>query len=181
METVNTFTRYTSITGRDPFDDLRLLSFYESLFRNDIEYEPFITLLSDMLSAILFAKSKDSISEYEQSYDFYKEDGTEMGIMDASETLMKSFEVIGDGGVANDNVSKPPSSDDLSILDEDERRLLKHQASRKKNSVMVLLSNAIQVGASLDVIMDMEYTQAVNFINYRAELLEKQHKQSKNK
>lgn len=189
METVKTFARYTSISGRDPFDDLRLLSFYESLFRNDIEYESFINLLIEMLSILEFSRTKESVTDYTQTFEIYNDDGVEMGLLEASSTLMKSFDIVlGETSTQKaerieiDGVSKDsPMLAPVSVLDEDGRRLLKSRAMRKNNTVMVLLSNAIQVGASLDVIMEMEYTHAVSFINYRAEVLEKQYNQKKNK
>lgn len=58
---------------------------------------------------------------------------------------------------------------------------MRHTASQKKNALFMLLSNCIQVGMSIESILDMEYEQAVNLINFRAKKLEDDNKKMNNK
>ena len=41
------------------------------------------------------------------------------------------------------------------------------------------MSNIIQVGMTIESLIDMEYEQAVNLVNYRAKILEEQHDEQK--
>ena len=41
METVRAFVRYQSITGRDPFDDFRMLEFNSKLLEAGVDSMPY--------------------------------------------------------------------------------------------------------------------------------------------
>lgn len=177
METVRAFVRYQSITGRDPFDDFRMLEFNSKLLEAGVDSMPYFELLSEMANVLEFAKTNKSIDKYEQNLDL---DFTEaLTIIKVAYTSL----TLGDAPAV-----KPGNEDLAAIIETSKeltpddpltRRLLEHQAKTKKNAVNILLSNVIQVGGTIESILPMEYEQAVNFINYRALVLQKQNKQQR--
>lgn len=183
MDSVRTFVRYQSIMGTDPFDDFRMLEFNSKLFIHGVDATQYIKLLSEMTSAILYSRTNKQIENY------YFSDEIEM--MDAISIVTSSFEsVMVDDKPKNKNndthvdeslidiVNKNKVND---VTDIQQRLIMKHMASQKKNALFMLLSNCIQVGMSMESIFDMDYEQAVNLINFRAKKLEDDNKKMNNK
>ena len=180
MESVNTFIRYQSVTGRDPFDDFRMLEYYSKLFVAGIDGMPYIELLSEMASALDFAAGDLPIGKYVP-----KDDGS---MIDAIHSIMKAFTSVTAADKKNKKDENEDSeylskiikrSQDLDIKNKLDRAVMKFNASRKKNAVSQLLSNAIQVGMTIESILPMDYEQAVNLVNFRAKTLEEQQQKSK--
>lgn len=180
MESVNTFIRYQSVTGRDPFDDFRMLEYYSKLFVAGIDGMPYIELLSEMASALDFAAGDLTIGKYVPKDD--------ESMADAIHSIMKAFTSV----TATDKKNKKDEnedseylsniikrSQDLDIKNKLDRAVMKFNASRKKNAVSQLLSNAIQVGMTIESILPMDYEQAVKLVNFRAKTLEEQQKSKK--
>lgn len=183
MDSVGTFVRYQSIMGTDPFDDFRMLEFNSKLFINGIDASPYIKLLSEMASAIIYSRTRNPIENY------YFSDEIEM--MDAISIVISSFEsvIVDDKPKTKNNnlnvdeslieiVNKNKADD---VTDIQQRLIMRHTASQKKNALFMLLSNCIQVGMSIESILNMEYEQAVNLINFRAKKLEDDNKKMNNK
>lgn len=180
MESVNTFIRYQSVTGRDPFDDFRMLEYYSKLFVSGVDGMPYIELLAEMASALDFAAGDLPIGQYAQKDD--------ESMADAVHSITKAFTSVTvvekkdkqDDDENSEYLSKIiERSQDLDIKNKLDRAVLKFNASRKKNALSQLLSNAIQVGMTIESILPMDYEQAVKLVNFRAKVLEKQ--QQKNK
>lgn len=180
MESVNTFIRYQSVTGRDPFDDFRMLEYYSKLFVAGIDGMPYIELLSEMASALNFAAGDLPIGKYVPKDD--------ESMADAIHSIMKAFTSVTaidkknkkDENEDSEYLSKIiKRSQDLDIKNKLDRAVMKFNASRKKNAVSQLLSNAIQVGMTIESILPMDYEQAVKLVNFRAKTLEEQQQKSK--
>ena len=182
MESVNTFIRYQSVTGRDPFDDFRMLEYYSKLFVAGIDGMPYIELLAEMASALNFAAGDLPIGKYVPSDD--------ESMVDAIHLITKAFTSVtadnkkdkqdkqdDDDSEYLSNIIK--RSQDLDIKNKLDRAVMKFNASRKKNAVSQLLSNAIQVGMTIESILPMDYEQAVKLVNFRAKELEEQQQKSK--
>lgn len=184
MESVNTFIRYQSVTGRDPFDDFRMLEYYSKLFVAGIDGMPYIELLSEMASALDFAAGDLPIGKYVPKDD--------ESMADAIHSITKAFTSVTSADKKNkkdENENEDSEylssiikrSQDLDIKNKLDRAVMKFNASRKKNAVSQLLSNAIQVGMTIESISPMDYEQAVKLINFRTKTLEKQQQKSKKK
>lgn len=180
MESVNTFIRYQSVTGRDPFDDFRMLEYYSKLFVAGVDGMPYIELLAEMASALNFAAGDLPIGKYVPSDD--------ESMTDAIHSVMKAFTSVTAADKKNKKDENEDSeylskiikrSQDLDIKNKLDRAVLKFNASRKKNAVSQLLSNAIQVGMTIESILPMDYEQAVKLVNFRAKTLEEQQQKSK--
>lgn len=180
MESVNTFIRYQSVTGRDPFDDFRMLEYYSKLFVAGIDGMPYIELLAEMASALDFAAGNLPIGKYVPKDD--------ESMADAIHSIMKAFTSVTTADKKNKKDENEDSeylskiikrSQDLDIKNKLDRAVMKFNASRKKNAVNQLLSNAIQVGMTIESILPMDYEQAVKLINFRAKELEEQQQKSK--
>lgn len=182
MESVNTFIRYQSVTGRDPFDDFRMLEYYSKLFVAGVDGMPYIELLAEMASALNFAAGDLPIGKYVPSDD--------ESMADAIHLITKAFTSVtaDDKKVKQDddedseylsNIIK--RSQDLDIKNKLDRAVMKFNASRKKNAVSQLLSNTIQVGMTIESILPMDYEQAVKLVNFRAKRLEEQQQKNKKK
>lgn len=180
MESVNTFIRYQSVTGRDPFDDFRMLEYYSKLFVAGIDGMPYIELLSEMASALNFAAGDLPIGKYVPKDD--------ESMADAIHSVMKAFTSVTAADKKNKKDENEDSeylskiikrSQDLDIKNKLDRAVMKFNASRKKNAVSQLLSNAIQVGMTIESILPMDYEQAVKLVNFRAKTLEEQQQKSK--
>lgn len=177
MDTVKTFVRYVGLTNRDPFDDVRMLNFYSRLADVGVDYQSYFELLAEMASVLHYARTREPLDGYTMTYDLKNDDGSDFTLEDAIDYVMSSFK-------SNKIVNVDSKLDTTGHIDEfdldptnlADRALMKHEASKKKNAVNVLLSNIIQVGASMDVVLDMEYVQAVDFINHRAKILKEQYK-----
>lgn len=183
MESVNTFIRYQSVTGRDPFDDFRMLEYYSKLFVAGVDGMPYVELLAEMASALNFAAGNLSIGKYVPKDD--------ESMADAIHSVMKAFTSV----TADDKKDKKDKQDDdedseylsniikksqdLDIKNKLDRAVMRFNASRKKNAVSQLLSNAIQVGMTIESILPMDYEQAVKLVNFRAKVLEEQQQKSK--
>lgn len=180
MESVNTFIRYQSVTGRDPFDDFRMLEYYSKLFVAGIDGMPYIELLSEMASALNFAAGDLPIGKYVPKDD--------ESMADAIHSVTKAFTSVTAVDKKNKKNENEDSeylsniikrSQDLDIKNKLDRAVMKFKASRKKNAVSQLLSNAIQVGMTIESILPMDYEQAVKLVNFRAKTLEEQQQKSK--
>lgn len=180
MESVNTFIRYQSVTGRDPFDDFRMLEYYSKLFVAGIDGMPYIELLSEMASALNFAAGDLPIGKYVPKDD--------ESMASAIDSIMKAFTSVTAADKKNKKDENEDSeylskiikrSQDLDIKNKLDRAVMKFNASRKKNAVSQLLSNAIQVGMTIESILPMDYEQAVKLVNFRAKTLEEQQQKSK--
>lgn len=180
MESVNTFIRYQSVTGRDPFDDFRMLEYYSKLFVAGIDGMPYVELLSEMASALDFAAGDLPIGKY-----VLKDDES---MADAIHSVTKAFTSVTANNKKNKQNDDEDSeylssiikrSQDLDIKNKLDRAVMRFNASRKKNAVSQLLSNAIQVGMTIESILPMNYEQAVKLVNFRAKILEEQQQKSK--
>ena len=180
MESVNTFIRYQSVTGRDPFDDFRMLEYYSKLFVAGIDGMPYVELLAEMASALDFAAGNLPIGKYVPRDD--------ESMADAIHLITKAFTSVTAADKKNKQDEDEDSeylsniikrSQDLDIKNKLDRAVMKFNASRKKNAVSQLLSNAIQVGMTIESILQMDYEQAVKLVNFRAKTLEEQQQKSK--
>lgn len=178
MDSVRTFIRYQSITASDPFDDLRVLEYQSKLLDSNVENE-YIEILSSMVSAFTFARTDGKIEDYIMDEDLSLSKG--IGTLS---TVFKSIRENEDlkrkEKESKDKLSEYLSiNQDLDIKNIVDRRILKYNAYKKNNALSTFMSNIIQVGMTIESLIDMEYEQAVNLVNYRAKILEEQHDEQK--
>ena len=181
MDSVKTFVRYQSITGTDPFDDYRVLCYYGWLSKAGLKLGDYFEKLASMASAIAYAKTDKPIDAYTKTYDLKRPDGTDYTMIDAAEEVASSFIVTTSSN--HDNSLLKADKEALSQLHQQEnfdpndkydRYLMEKEVNKKLNVVSHLLQNAKQTGFDLTEIYDLEYMQAVNLINGRIKILNKQ-------
>lgn len=184
MDSVKTFVRYQSITGNDPFDDYRVLCYYGWLSKAGLKLGDYFEKLAYMASAIAYAKTEKPIDSYTKTYDLKRPDGTDYTMIDAAEEVASSFVLTTssnhDTGLLEadrEALSQLHQQENFDPTDKYDRYLMGKEVNKKSNAVSHLLQNAKQVGFSLTEIYDLEYMQAVNLINGRIKVLNKQRKQ----
>lgn len=171
METVRTFVRYVNAAGTDAFDDVRLFSYYAQLANAGKYSDGFLDITIKLYSALTFAKGNTPIDEYEEKAD--------VSMDEAVEVIGKAFQSIYD-----DTDTKPMVTSNKVVLEQPEfdienkaqMRIEKYRAHKKNNATFMLLHNALQVGADIASLYDMEYETARNFIEYRVKLLNEENK-----
>lgn len=184
MDSVKTFVRYQSITGNDPFDDYRVLCYYGWLSKAGFKLSEYFEKLASMASAIAYAKTKKPIDSYTKTYDLKRPDGTAYTMIDAAEEVASSFVVTTSSNhdtrlleADKEALSQLHRQENFDPTDKYDRYLMGKEVNKKSNAVSHLLQNAKQVGFDLTEIYDLEYMQAVNLINARVKILNKQRKQ----
>lgn len=184
MDSVKTFVRYQSITGNDPFDDYRMLCYYGWVSKAGLELDKYFELLASMASALTYAKTANPIDSYRMTYDLKRSDGASYTLEDAAVTVASSFRITTQSSHESNllmtdkkAIAQLNNQNDLDSSDKYDRYLKLKEASKKYNAVSKLLQNAKQVGFDLTEIYDLEYMQAVNLINGRIKVLNKQRKQ----
>lgn len=184
MDSVRTFVRYQSITGNDPFDDYRVLCYYGWLSKAGLKLSEYFEKLASMASAIAYAKTEKPIDAYTKTYDLKRPDGTDYTITDAAEEVASSFIVTTSSNhdtslleADKEALSQLHQQDNFDPNDKYDRYLMEKEVNKKSNAVSHLLQNAKQVGFDLTEIYDLEYMQAVNLINGRIKILNKQRRE----
>ena len=184
MDSVRTFVRYQSITGNDPFDDYRLLCYYGWLSKAGLKLSEYFEKLASMASAFAYAKTEKPIDAYTKTYDLKRPDGTEYTMIDAAEEVASSFTVTTSSNhdasllkADKEALSQLHQQENFDPNDKYDRYLMRKEVDKKSNVVSHLLQNAKQTGFDLTEIYDLEYMQAVNLINGRIKVLNKQRKQ----
>lgn len=184
MDSVKTFVRYQSITGNDPFDDYRVLCYYGWLSKAGMKLSEYFEKLASMASAIAYAKTEKPIDSYTKTYDLKRPDGTDYTMLDAAEEVASSFVVTTSSNhdtsllkADKEALSQLHQQENFDPTDKYDRYLMGKEVDKKSNSVSHLLQNAKQVGFNLTEIYDLEYMQAVNLINGRIKVLNRQRKQ----
>lgn len=183
MDSVKTFVRYQSITGNDPFDDYRLLCYYGWLSKAGLKLSDYFEKLASMASAIAYAKTEKPIDAYTKTYDLKRPDGTDCTMIDAAEEVASSFALTTSSNhdtslleADKEALSQLHQQENFDPTDKYDRYLMGKEVDKKYNAVSQLLQNAKQVGFDLTEIYDLEYMQAVNLINGRVKILNKQRK-----
>lgn len=181
MDSVKTFVRYQSITGNDPFDDYRVLCYYGWLSKAGLKLSDYFEKLAAMASAIAYAKTDKPIDAYTKTYDLKRPDGTDYTMIDAAEEVASSFIVTTSSNhdtsllkADKEALSQLHRQENFDPNDKYDRYLMEKEVNKKLNVVSHLLQNAKQVGFDLTEIYDLEYMQAVNLINGRIKILNKQ-------
>lgn len=181
MDSVRTFVRYQSITGNDPFDDYRVLCYYGWLSKAGLKLGDYFEKLAAMASAIAYAKTDKPIDAYTKTYDLKRPDGTDYTMIDAAEEVASSFIVTTSSNhdtsllkADKEALSQLHQQENFDPTDKYDRYLMEKEVNKKLNVVSHLLQNAKQVGFDLTEIYDLEYMQAVNLINGRIKILNKQ-------
>lgn len=181
MDSVKTFVRYQSITGSDPFDDYRVLCYYGWLSKAGLKLSNYFEKLAAMASAIAYAKTDKPIDAYTKTYDLKRPDGTDYTMIDAAEEVASSFIVTTSSNhdtsllkADKEALSQLHQQENFDPTDQFDRYLMEKEVNKKLNVVSHLLQNAKQVGFDLTEIYDLEYMQAVNLINGRIKILNKQ-------
>ena len=184
MDSVKTFVRYQSITGNDPFDDYRVLCYYGWLSKAGLKLSDYFEKLASMASAIAYAKTDKPIDAYTKTYDLKRPDGTDYTIIDAAEEVASSFIVTTSSShdtsllkADKEALSQLHRQENFDPNDKYDRYLMEKEVNKKLNVVSHLLQNAKQTGFDLTEIYDLEYMQAVNLINGRIKILNRQRKQ----
>ena len=184
MDSVKTFVRYQSITGNDPFDDYRVLCYYSWLSKAGLKLGDYFEKLASMASAIAYAKTANPIDSYRMTYDLKRSDGASYTLEDAAEEVASSFAITTSSNhdanlleADKEALSQLHQQENFDPTDRYDRYLMGKEVDKKSNAVSHLLQNAKQVGFSLTEIYDLEYVQAVNLINGRIKILNKQRKQ----
>ena len=184
MDSVKTFVRYQSITGNDPFDDYRVLCYYGWLSKAGLKLSDYFEKLASMASAIAYAKTGKPIDAYTKTYDLKRPDGTDCTMIDAAEEVASSFKVTTSSNhdtsllkADKEALSQLHRQENFDPTDKYDRCLMEKEVGKKSNAVSHLLQNAKQVGFDLTEIYDLEYMQAVNLINGRIKVLNRQRKQ----
>ena len=183
MDSVKTFVRYQSITGNDPFDDYRVLCYYGWISKAGLKLSDYFEKLASMASAIAYAKTEKPIDSYTKTYDLKRPDGTDYTMIDAAEEVASSFVVTTSSNhdtsllkADKEALVQLHRQENFDPTDKYDRYLMEKEVNKKSNAVSHLLQNAKQVGFSLTEIYDLEYMQAVNLINGRIAILNKQRK-----
>lgn len=183
MDSVRTFVRYQSITGNDPFDDYRVLCYYGWLSKAGVKLSDYFEKLAAMASAIAYAKTDKPIDAYTKTYDLKRPDGTDYTMADAAEEVASSFIVTTSSNhdtsllkADKEALSQLHRQENFDPNDKYDRYLMEKEVNKKLNVVSHLLQNSKQVGFDLTEIYDLEYMQAVNLINGRIKILNKQRK-----
>ena len=186
MDSVKTFVRYQSITGNDPFDDYRVICYYGWLSKAGFKLSEYFEKLASMASAIAYAKTDKPIDAYTKTYDLKRPDGTDYTMIDAAEEVASSFIVTTSSNhdtsllkADKEAVAQLHQQENFDPNDKYDRYLMEKEVNKKLNVVSHLLQNAKQVGFDLTEIYDLEYMQAVNLINGRIKILNKQRAQEK--
>ena len=181
---MKTFVRYQSITGNDPFDDYRILCYYGWLSKAGLKLSEYFEKLASMASAIAYAKTEKPIDAYIKTYDLKRPDGTDYTMIDAAEEVASSFKVTTSSNhdtsllkADKEALSQLHRQEHFDATDKYDRCLMRKEVDKKSNAVSHLLQNAKQVGFDLTEIYDLEYMQAVNLINGRIKVLNRQRKQ----
>lgn len=184
MNSVKTFVRYQSITGNDPFDDYRVLCYYGWLSKAGLKLSDYFEKLASMASAIAYAKTEKPIDAYTKTYDLKRPDGTDYTMIDAAEEVASSFVVTTSSNhdaslleADKEALSQVHQQENFDPTDKYDRYLMGREVDKKSHAVSQLLQNAKQVGFDLTEIYDLEYMQAVNLINGRIRILNKQRKE----
>lgn len=184
MDSVRTFVRYQSITGNDPFDDYRVLCYYGWLSKAGLKLSEYFEKLASMASAIAYAKTEKPIDAYTKTYDLKRPDGTDYTMIDAAEEVASSFIITTSSNhdtslleADKEALSQLHQQENFDPNDKYDRYLMEKEVNKKLNVVSHLLQNAKQVGFDLTEIYDLEYMQAVNLINGRIKILNKQRRE----